>query len=98
MKWEAFCRALGRRYAPELIPLDPPPENAGELANAARELLQNSVFRLAMERVEQNLIERWRHSQLGARDEREAVFLLHAAIEELRAELVRMTTVGRRAA
>lgn len=101
MKWEAFCRALGAKFAPdrpELFPLEQPPENAGELAEAARKLLQDPVFRLVMERVEQGLIQRWRHSALGERDQREAVYLLHTAIEELRAELARMTTITRRTA
>ena len=101
MRWEAFCRALGRRFdvePPQIHPLDPPPENAQELANAARELLQNPVFRLAMTRVQAGLADRWRHSPIGGRDEREAAYLLHCAIDEVRAELVRMTTSARRAA
>ena len=92
MRWEAFCRALLTRYSPEPMPLDDPPTDHAELARAARELLENAVFRLAMERVQERLVASWQHSALGAKEEREAAYRLHAAIEELRAELVRMTT------
>lgn len=98
MRWEAFCAALGHKFGaepqPRLYPLEPPPENAQELARAAKELLQNPVFRLAMERVQQGVVDTWRHSPLGGSDQREAAYLLHAAIEELRAQLVRMSTGG----
>lgn len=97
MRWEAFCLKLHRRFGPpELIPLDPAPENPAELAEAAKKLLQDPVFRLAMDRLQERLVDQWRHSALGSKSEREVTYLLHSAIAELRAELVRMTTVARR--
>lgn len=91
MRWEAFCRALLARYS-EPAPAEAPPEDRRELANAARELLENPVFRLAMERVQDRLVSTWRHTALSAAEEREAAYRLHAAVEQLRGELVRMTT------
>lgn len=99
MRWEAFCRALSHKCGqepPAVFPLDPPPENPAELANAASELLKNPVFRLALDRVQERLVNQWRHSTFGNKDEREATYLLHASIDELRAELQRMTTLARR--
>lgn len=90
MKLWPFADALARA-APTLAP----PQDVVELGNAAQQLLQDPVFRLAMERVEAGLVDRWRLSPIGAAAEREAVYHLHVAVAEIRAELTRMVAAGR---
>lgn len=94
MRFWPFADALARS-APTLVQMADPPKDMVELGNAAQQLLQDPVFRLAMERVEAGLIDRWRLSPIGAAVEREAVYQLHAAVTEIRAELTRMVAAGR---
>ena len=65
----------------------PPPENAGELGEEARKLLDNPVLHEALSRVERKLIETWRNTPAGDEAGREAAYRLHWAVEALRAEL-----------
>jgi hypothetical protein len=57
---------------------------------AAKTLLEDPIFRLAIDRLEQRFIAAWRLSAVGALQEREAAYNLYAAVQELRAELQRI--------
>ena len=97
MIWQRLADLWGERLEP------PPPDEVRQppgdpvaLGHAAQALLQDPVIRLAMDRVERRLIDTWRLSAIGAYQEREAAYNLHSALQELRAELQRMVTDGRR--
>lgn len=64
-----------------------PPENAGELGEEARKLLDNPVLHEALNRIERKLTLTWRSTAAGDEAGREAAYRLHWAVEALRAEL-----------
>lgn len=71
-------------------PPSDPPSDPVQLGAAARALLNDPVFRLAMERIEHRLVVSWKHTADDERNLRELNFFLHRAVQELRAELQRM--------
>jgi hypothetical protein len=72
------------REAPE------PPSDRNELAGAAKRLLEDPVFALALERIQKRLYDTWRQTEVGDEHRREQMFHLHWAAEEIKAELRRM--------
>jgi hypothetical protein len=65
------------------------------IASAAKQLLDEPVFQLALERVQRRLVETWKSTALADAPAREQQYRLHWAIEELRAELRRMVDSAR---
>jgi len=97
MIWQRLAELWGARLAPQ--PPDEmrePPSDPVALGHAAQAVLQDPVMRLALERVERRLTDTWRLSADDERDVREMAFCLHRAVQELRVELMRMATEGRR--
>ena len=97
MIWQRLAELWESRLVPE--PPDEvrePPGDPVALGHAAQALLQDPVMRLALERVERRLYDTWRLSADDERDVREMAYSLHRAVQELRAELQRMVTDGRR--
>jgi hypothetical protein len=72
-----------------------PPSDRNELGAAAARLLEDPVFALALDRLQRDLYDTWRQSELGAQERRERAYLLYTAIEDLKAELRRMVTTAR---
>jgi hypothetical protein len=66
---------------------EPPPQDPGLLAEAAKRLLDDPVLQLALDRMEAKLTETWRHTALGQTEAREAAYRLHWACEQFRSEL-----------
>jgi hypothetical protein len=73
----------------------PAPSDPMQLGEAARRLLDDPTLVLALERVQQGLIERWRVSKVGDVERREAMYHLHCAVEELKGELRQMLGTAR---
>ena len=61
-----------------------------QLGEAARRLLDDPTLQLALDRVQQRLVESWRSTAMGETEAREAAYRLLWASEELKAELRRM--------
>lgn len=99
MIWQRMAQIWGERLVPEPPEeLKEPPSDPVALGHAAQALLHDPVIRLALDRVERRLVDTWRLSADDERDVREMAFFLHRAVQELRAELQRMVTDGRRRA
>jgi hypothetical protein len=81
-------------FTPGPAPADPPNDPV-QLGAAARALLDDPVFRLAIERIEHRLVVSWKHTADDERNLRELNFFLHRAVQELRAELQRMARLVR---
>lgn len=97
MIWQRLAELWGSRLEPPAPDeVREPPGDVVALGHAAQALLQDPVMRLALERVERRIIDDWKHSADGEREVREMAFCLHRAVQELRAELQRMVTDGRR--
>jgi hypothetical protein len=97
MIWQRLAELWEARLVPE--PPDEvrePPSDPVALGHAAQALLQDPVMRLALERVERRLYDTWRLSADDDHAVREMAYSLHRAVQELRAELQRMVTDGRR--
>jgi hypothetical protein len=93
VNWRRLWRFLqGPTIEDMTAPIAPPelPSDRNEIAGAAKRLLQDPVFALALDRVERRLYETWRQSAIGDSAKREQAYQLHCAIEELKAELHRM--------
>lgn len=95
MIWQSLMVFWKERLDPTPPPSDPPNDPV-QLGAAARALLHDPVFNLAMERIEKNLVLSWKHTADDERNLRELNFYLHRAVQELRAELQRMVTESRR--
>jgi len=99
VNWRQLWRFLQGPTVEDLIPIiEPPPEppsDRNELASAAKRLLEDPVFALALDRVQRRAYDSWRQSEVGAEKYREQTYHLHWAVEELKAELRRMVETVR---
>jgi len=57
------------------------------LGEQARRILDDEVFQLAIDVVDEELAERWRATKLGDEAGREALYRLHCALREIEAKL-----------
>lgn len=64
-----------------------PPEDASQLGEQAKRLLEDPVLQLAFDRVQAKLIESWKHTAAGQVEAREAAYRLLWASEQLKSEL-----------
>jgi hypothetical protein len=92
MIWQSLLAFWKERLGPLPPPPIDPPNDPVQLGAAARALLHDPVFNLAMERIEHRLVLSWKHTADDERNVRELAFYLHRAVQELRAELQRMAT------
>jgi hypothetical protein len=92
VNWRRLWRFLRGPTVEDLIfdPLPDPPSDRNELASAAKRLLEDPVFALALDRVQKRLYDTWRQTEVGDEPRREQMFHLHWAVEEVKAELRRM--------
>jgi hypothetical protein len=98
VNWRQLWRFLRGPTVEDLIPIKEPPEppsDRNELASAAKQLLEDPVFNLALARVQRRAYDSWRQSEVGAEKYREQTYHLHWAVEELKAELRRMVETVR---
>jgi hypothetical protein len=65
----------------------PPPENKGEIGEAARHLLDDPVLHLALERVETRLVTTWKNTAAGEPAAREAAYSLLWGLQQFKGEL-----------
>jgi len=61
----------------------------------ARALLEDPVLKEALDTIEADLLIRWGASAVGAVDEREACYALHAGVQSLRAQLTAFWTAAK---
>jgi hypothetical protein len=80
---------------PRWASTQPAPSDPMQLGEAARRLLDDPTLMLALERVQQKIVDRWRVSKIGDVEAREAAYRLHCAVEELKAELRGMLGTAR---
>jgi hypothetical protein len=95
VNWRRLWLFLWGPTLDDLMPIKAapePPSDRNELAGAAKRLLEDPVFALALDRVEGRLYETWRQSAIGDSARREQAYQLHTAVEELKAELRRMVS------
>jgi hypothetical protein len=99
VNWRTIWRFLRGPTVEDLIPIiEPPPEppnDRNELASAAKRLLEDPVFILALDRVQKRLYDSWRQTEVGAEHAREQAYRLHWAVEELKTELRLMIATAR---
>jgi hypothetical protein len=100
MRWRDLWRFFGGPTVEDLTqaaaPLLPPlPTDRREIAAAAKALLEDPVFQLALSRVQERLAETWKTTETADMPRREEMYRLHWAIEELRTELRRMVDNAR---
>jgi len=98
MNWRQVWRFLRGPTVEDLIPIKEapePPSDRNELASAAKRLLEDPVFNLALDRVQKRLYDSWRQTEVGAEHAREQAYRLHWAVEELKTELRLMIATAR---
>jgi hypothetical protein len=98
VNWRSIWRFIRGPTVEDLIPIKKapePPSDRNELASAAKRLLEDPVFVLALDRVQRRAYDSWRQSEVGAEKYREQTYHLHWAVEELKAELRRMVETVR---
>lgn len=66
---------------------EPPPRDATQMGEAARQLLNDPVLGAAWDRVQAKLIETWKQTAAGDTEAREAAYRLLWASEQAKAEL-----------
>lgn len=62
-------------------------ESTSLLGEQARRLLDDPVLQLAIDVLDEDLCERWRHTKLGDAAGREELYRLHCAVREVEAKL-----------
>lgn len=65
----------------------PPPSDPVQLGEAARRLLDDPTLHLALERVQQGLVESWCGTAAGEHEAREAAYRMWWSCEQFRTEL-----------
>jgi hypothetical protein len=80
--WWASKLPLSRWASTQPAPRDPM-----QLGEGARRLLDDPTLVLALDRVQQRLVDTWRDSKVGDAEAREAAYRLHWAVEQFKAEL-----------
>jgi hypothetical protein len=83
----AYWWAERRLPRPPWRSTQPAPSDPMQLGEAARRLLDDPTLVLALERVQQRLVDTWRDSKVGDAEAREAAYRLHWAVEQFKAEL-----------
>ena len=89
MIWTPFAYWWAERKLkpPQWRSTEPAPSDPMQLGEAARRLLDDPTLVLALERVQQRLVDTWRDSKVGDAEAREAAYRLHWAVEQFKAEL-----------
>jgi hypothetical protein len=101
VSWHDFWRFFSGPTVEDLMVATPTPPRAElstdkrEIAAAAKQLLEEPVFQLALERMQRRLYETWKTTSVADVEAREQMYRLHWAIEELLAELQRMVDSAR---
>jgi hypothetical protein len=94
VNWRRLWLFLWGPTLDDLIPIvgpsGEPPSDRNELAGAAKRLLEDPVFALALDRIQKRLYDTWRQSEVGDEQARERQYHLHWAVEEVKSELRRM--------
>lgn len=67
-----------------------PPEDKRELGTYAKQLLDDPVLHLALERVEDTLIHTWKSSDPADQEGRERVYAAYQGMQRFKGELRRM--------
>jgi hypothetical protein len=95
--WTPFAYWWAERKLPRLPwrSTEPAPSDPMQLGEAARRLLDDPTLVLALERVQQKIVDRWRVSKIGDVEAREAAYRLHCSVEELKGELRQMLGTAR---
>jgi len=83
-------RQLFRQQADDPWVKGMPPENKGEIGEEARKLLENPVLQLALDSIEQRLVNTWKATETGDDRRRDATFAVLWGLQEFKAELGRM--------
>jgi hypothetical protein len=89
MIWGRFVRFMALDEASWRSP-SAAPRDKRELGNAARQLLDDPVLHLALERVEDSLIQTWKTSDPADEEGRERVYATYLGMQRFRGELRRM--------
>jgi hypothetical protein len=93
VNWRRLWLFLWGPTLDDLMPIKAapePPSDRNELASAAKRLLEDPVFALALERIQKRLYDTWRQTEVGDAQARERQYHLHWAVEEVKSELRRM--------
>jgi hypothetical protein len=93
VSWRRLWLFLWGPTLDDLIPIkaaSEPPTDRNVIASEAKRLLEDPVLLLALQRMQQRLVETWKSTGTADTAAREEMYRLHWAIEELRAELQRM--------
>jgi hypothetical protein len=89
MVWGRFIRFLALDEMPWSAS-QAPPRDKKELGHAARQLLDDPVLHLALEKVEDSLIQTWKTSDPADEEGRERVYATYLGMQRFRGELRRM--------
>jgi hypothetical protein len=72
--------------APEPLHLNAPQDKL-QIGARAEALLHDPILALAFEKLERDIDNRWRNSAVGEKEQREAAYRMHWAIEQVRVKL-----------
>lgn len=67
-----------------------PPTDKKELGTYAKQLLEDPVLHLALERVEENLVRTWKASDPSDEEGRERIYAAYQGMQRFKGELHRM--------